>query len=673
MRNKLKFAFFIAFLLLSNIRAIAQSVPANDRRLTEIRHLDLTYSFPVYRTREEWVARAEFLRGQILASAGLWPMPPKPPIRAEIFGRVDRGDYTIEKVYFESYPGHYVTGNLYRPKNPRGKVPAILNPHGHWLYGRLENTTSASIPIRAANFAQMGMVAFTYDMVGYDDSQGISHRFAPGHRESFDRAALWSVNLLGLQLWNSIRALDFLLTLPEVDPARIGCTGASGGGTQTFLLAAVDDRVKVAAPVNMISSIMQGGSLCENAPNLRIDTNNMELGALLAPRPMIMVSATGDWTKNTLTVEYPAIRNIYRLLDAEANLHAIQITAPHNYNQASREAGYSWFAHHFLGRTEKTPLKEQNTGVASLAEQIVFYGRPRPNNELDENGLIESLIASARQQFSSLVPKDATSTARFRETYGNALKYSLMVESPSPKTVVGEKLSERDEGGALRAKRESLVLSRSGRDDRVEAIFWTPAKSAARSSAVLVVMPPKEYELGDGRGRAIRDALLGAGHPVLSVRGFDSSARAATQYKFFTTYNRTDEGNRVQDILTALAYLQQRSGDAPIKIVASGQAGLWTLFARAFAPSVARVAVDVDQFDNTNDEAFLRALPIPGIRRAGDFTTAIGTGPSTPLLIHNTGQRFRIDQLPGGEIKTETTLLSNEAIISWLLRDEERR
>ena len=149
----------------------------------------------------------------------------------------------VEKVYFESYPGHYVTGNLFRPKRIEGRVPAILNPHGHWSYGRLENSLNASIPVRAANFARLGMIAFTYDMVGYVDSQAISHRFAIGHREgTFDREMLWGVNLLGLQLWNSIRALDFLLTLPEVDPERIGATGASGGGTQTFLLAAVDER-----------------------------------------------------------------------------------------------------------------------------------------------------------------------------------------------------------------------------------------------------------------------------------------------------------------------------------------------------------------------------------------------------------------------------------------------
>src|SRR5262249_19974741 len=126
-------------LSLAPLFSFAQEIPNTDLRLTEIRHLDLTYSFAGYRSKEEWLERAARLRKQILVSAGLWPTPVKAPIQATIFGKVDRGDHTVEKVYFESYPGFYVTGNLYRPKNVTSKVPAVLCPHGHWTYGRLEN------------------------------------------------------------------------------------------------------------------------------------------------------------------------------------------------------------------------------------------------------------------------------------------------------------------------------------------------------------------------------------------------------------------------------------------------------------------------------------------------------------------------------------------------------
>src|SRR5207302_5436304 len=141
---------------------------------------------------------------------------------------------------------------------------------------------------------------------------------------------LWGLSLAGLQLWNSIRSLDFLQSRPEVDPERIGAAGASGGGTQTFLLAAVDERVKVAVPVNMISLHMQGGCLCENPPGLRLDTNNLEIAATIAPRPLLMIAATGDWTAETLEVEFPEMRRFYALLGAGGRLAAPRFEAPHN-------------------------------------------------------------------------------------------------------------------------------------------------------------------------------------------------------------------------------------------------------------------------------------------------------------------------------------------------------
>ncbi len=175
---------------------------------------------------------------------------------------------------------------------------------------------------------------------------------------------LWGTSLCGLQLWNSIRSLDFLESLPEVDPARIGCTGASGGGTQTFLLTAVDDRVKVSAPVNMISAHFQGGCVCENPPNLRLESSNLEIAALTAPRPMLMVSATGDWTVNTPTVEYPSIREIYRLFGAEDQLEWAQVDAGHNYNRESRECVYKFFGR-FLPVRDDADLVERPLQVGA--------------------------------------------------------------------------------------------------------------------------------------------------------------------------------------------------------------------------------------------------------------------------------------------------------------------
>jgi hypothetical protein len=279
-------------------------VPAEDARNTNITTTTTHMPLPEFSSLQAWERRKAFLRNQILVSAGLLPMPEKTPLHAQVFGKIEERDYTIEKVLIETLPGFYLGGNLYRPRNGRAKHPGLLNPHGHWDYGRLENQPLYSGPSLGISLARQGYVVFAYDMVGYTDTIQLPHRFGSPEQR------LWSFGPLGLQLWNSIRALDFLASLEDVDANRLGITGASGGATQAFLLTAIDDRIQFASPVNMVSAIMQGGDLCENAPGLRLNTSNVEIAALFAPKPMLLVSATGDWTRNVPKEEYPAIKRI---------------------------------------------------------------------------------------------------------------------------------------------------------------------------------------------------------------------------------------------------------------------------------------------------------------------------------------------------------------------------
>jgi hypothetical protein len=277
---------------------------SRDPRWNSLPHTDTEFTPKSYATLADWTERREHLRRQILWSAGLWPMPERTPLNARISGRIEHADCTVEKVAFESRPGLFVTGNLYRPKkpSPRGH-PGVLNPHGHAATGRLHDDNVASYQARGITFARMDCVALIWDMIDYNDSA--RQLFGTCQQKSYwdahnqpwshepNRRALWNINALGLQLWNSIRALDFLCSLPEVDPDRLGCTGESGGGTQTFLLYAVDDRVKVAAPVCMVSAYMQGGCNCENAPGLRLDTCTLDFGAMMAPR-IVLLHNTGN-------------------------------------------------------------------------------------------------------------------------------------------------------------------------------------------------------------------------------------------------------------------------------------------------------------------------------------------------------------------------------------------
>ncbi len=642
-------------------------LPGIDRRATRIRHLHLPYTFKPFLTEAGWLRRAGQLRRQIEVSAGLWPPVEKSPLKARIFGKVSKGDYSIEKVFFESYPGFYVTGNLYRPVGKKGPFPGILTPHGHWAYGRLENQSLASMPGLAINLARQGHVVFAYDMLAYNDSRQVKD-----HRRPLDRSfSLWGINWLGIQLWNSIRSVDFLQSLPDVDPDRIGCTGASGGGTQTFLLTAVDDRVKVSAPVNMISHYMQGGCICENQANLRLDTNNMEIAALMAPRPQLMVSASGDWTRETPRVEFPAVQSVYRLLGAADKVQTMQAMADHNFNRESREAVYAWFGRWLLGESDASQFSEKRFRLGSPSEFLVFFGRDLPESAVTEEEMLASLKDSYRRQIDDLRPRDSEGLSRFRELMSPALQHALAVGYPDP----GEVLAVPAPSSKPGATRE-FHIGRRGRGDRVPAALWFPRGKRRNLTATLLVHAEGKAALESPDASWVRPLLAG-GHLVMAIDAFntgEAQAKRDMSDPFFTTYNRTDVSNRVQDILTAMVYLESRPEVDRVNLAGVGKAGLWCLLARSLAPEPHRTLVDVSRFSSEEDRAYLEHLYVPVLRRAGDFKTAAMLGPATRLLIHNTGESFETDwfrqayELAGKAdlLEIESAALPREQALSWL-------
>jgi hypothetical protein len=514
MASQLLLSFLVAATLLAAAAPLddARNAPSQGRG-AQYRTLDDRLDPPRFTSAEAWTPRAQYIREHILASAGLMPMPERTPLRPVVFGDVTHADYIVSKVYFESLPGFFVTGNLYRPVGA-GPFPAILSPHGHWQYGRLENTPLNSGPGRAIGLARQGFVVFTHDMVGYNDSRQLPHTFG-GRRES-----LWGLSLSGLQLWNAMRALDFLETLPYVRREGFGVTGESGGGTQTFLLAAVDTRVSVAVPVNMISLHMQGGCLCENMPGLRHDINNVEIAATIAPRPLLMVSATGDWTKETIEREFPAVRNAYALFNAAPKVHAVRFTADHNYNKDSREAMYAWMARWMQNAPEDVRRPERGFSVNSLADLMVFHGRPLPDGAVTPDELTARWIASARAQLA----------AGDRGALQSSLRHALGFGETSP------------------------------------AAAATAAKLARRVAVAAATTPDVDA------------ALRQAGFDIRPVMFTAFDAPSAAKVRHFDTYNRTAASQRVADIVAAL-----RQSPSAV-LVADGDAALPALLAAAIVP-----------------------------------------------------------------------------------------
>ena len=567
----------LAAALLSAV--LSAQIPATDARNTTIPHTDFHFTMPKYATLPEWEAHKAHLQRQILVAAGLYPLPEKTPLHPEISGRIERGDYSIEKVSLETMPGYYLGGSLYRPLKPAGKVPAVLTPHGHWTYGRLENSDGYSGPALGVNLARQGYVAFAYDMVGYNDTLQTEHRF------SSPTYQLWSFTPLGLQLWNSIRALDFVESLPEVDGQRIAVAGASGGATQTLLLAAVDARVRATAPVNMVSFIMQGGCQCENAPGLRIGTSNVEIAAMMAPRPVLLVSATGDWTRNVPREEYPAMRSIYALYKQPENLAVVQFQAEHNFNQRSREAVYGFFARHLLGADGSQPVWEHGVEAEPLRDMLVWQGRSLPANALTQPQIFEQWKLSGRMRMAAL---------------DRAARRDAMLDvfhADWPREVVDERAGEQ------------IALGRPGHGDRVPGI-WLPG--AGSGAATLVIHP-------DGADAARRDArvaeLIRAGKPVLLIDVFQTGKAVAPRdltKQFILTFNASDDANRVQDILTALRFLDAQHGGLPA-LLAIGKAGAWAHYAKAMAPIDVALSADAGSCPSS-DEDFINELFVPGVQ-----------------------------------------------------------
>ena len=579
------------------------SVENNDleglRFAPPVQNLDTVRPFPDY-SAATWEQTSQYLQRHILVSTGQYPsFDPllKSSLNPQIFGKIERDDYTVEKVYFESYPGFFCTGNLYRPRGKDGPFPAIVSPHGHWARGRLENIERGSIPGRCINFAKQGYIIFSYDMVGYNDSgQQVDHRSFPNS----ESAAIWGISLLGLQLQNAIRSIDFLQTLPDVDPDRIACTGASGGGTQTFMLMAIDDRIKVSAPVNMISAHMQGGCLCENAPNLRLDFSNIEIGAMMAPRPLLLVSATGDWTKDTPDVEYPAIRSIYQHFGATDKIHQVQIDAEHNYNKASREAVYQWFAKWLLEIQDSSELTEVDFTVESDEDLLVFHDRSIPYHALSTEELLASLKQLGKAAIEKRKPNTINELTAFQSEMGLGLLHALALSDQYKDSV-------------------NLVRKLN--------------QPAITEQATLIVHQ-------NNRIGVLADQLSSDRHAIFGLQL--NPTRRDTSSGFFNTYNRLDSALWCQDILAAVETIRKENGNLKsLNLIGMDGAGPVTLLAAGFS-SADYLAVDLEKFNAEDDEDFVAQLPIPSIRRVGDFRTAGALLVPRPIYLLNTGQHFPV-------------------------------
>jgi len=365
-----------------------------DYLTTEQGRAVLDAALQAFPTCAAWQSYAELVRERIQEGAGLSPWPRRTPLNPIIRARRVFAGYSVENVAFESVPGFFVTGNLFRPLEARPPYAAVLTTHGHTRgvekpedyaeHGRF----SPNVQKRGAALARMGAVVLSLDMFGYGDS--IPQVGQEGHKTPVT---------MTIQIWNALRAVDFLLSLEGVDPLRIGVTGESGGGTQAFLLTALDARVAVSVPVVMVSAYFFGGCECESGRPIHRSAdhfaNNAMIAALAAPRPMLVISDGNDWTKYVPQVEFPFLQSIYAHYGTRQNVANVHLeNEGHDYGFSKRAAMYRFMAERLglnltavqnpAGEIDETPL----TVEPAVALHVFDAAFPLPSHALRDAAAI---------------------------------------------------------------------------------------------------------------------------------------------------------------------------------------------------------------------------------------------------------------------------------------------
>jgi hypothetical protein len=499
-------------------------------------------------------------------------------------------------------------------------------------------------------------------------------------------------SIMGLQTWNAVRSLDFVLSLPEVDPARVAITGASGGGTQTMILAAIDPRVTLSFPAVMVSTAMQGGCTCENASLLRVNTGNVEFAGLFAPKPQGMTTAN-DWTKEMSTKGFPELKQLYTLLGAPKNVMLQRGEHfPHNYNAVSRSAFYTWLNRHFkLGSRE--PVIERDYEPPAR-EQLTVWDKEHPAPRFDdpdfERGLLKWFTNDAEEQLRA----SAASPDAFRREVGGGVEVLIGRTLADAGDVEWQLKDKYDRGdyvemtGVLRntTHHEELPVAWlypkqwNGRvvvwlDDSGKSAIFNSDGSPRTSVRQLV----KSGATVLGADLLYQGDFLKDGEPVKQTRVV-ANPREFAGYTF--GYNPALFAQRTHDVLTLVKFLRTAQvavhpHPTSVAVAGFGGAGPIVAAARAVAgDAIDRAVVDTGGFRfgrllDYRDPQFLpggaKYLDLPGMLALGAphplWLAGEGNDPALVAAVYRaTGQIEKLTGYAGEASQKET------AAIQWLLK-----
>lgn len=669
-------SFLLAFaIVVPRSRCLAAEEPPRG-----LRDLNTSYfPFTPVKDKSEWADRREEVKRRVLLACNLWPLPEKTPLNAVVHGRVERDDYTIDRVFFESLPGHFVTGSLYLPKKTGASMPGILCPHGHWPNGRFMDAGAGSAEVkkqfemkaeemecaarsplqaRCVQLARMGCAVFHYDMLGnadsvqlfVDDKGKVQHRHGFNPENAVNEHGRWTFltpqadlrlqTNFGLQTWNSYRALDFLLTVKGVDPKRIGITGASGGGTQSMISAGIDDRIAAAHPCVMVSTAMQGGCTCENGHYLRIGQGNIDIAALTAPRPLGLTAAN-DWTKELEAKGLPDLKGLYAMLGVPERVTAhITTQFPHNYNLPSRTAMYHFFNKHFhLGVSE--PVREREF-IFSTKEDLTVWTKEHPapagnrTGDAHERDVCKWMTEQDEKNINSmLLSRDPANRKVLNDIIGGAWRTIIGRKQPAARDVTFEPGRKDDRGSYLFM---DGIIRLAGANEEVACTFVHPQNW---NGTAVLWLSLKKNDLFIGEVNpvptpavmALLDAGIAIARPELYLPDATENPKAGENTRskpgafqefcgYTYGYNPTLLARRVHDAMTTVTMMKNHPQKPAGKVIIVGVNGAAPIAAAACAltrDAVAGMAIAPEGFTFAKLNSFWDVNFVPGAVKYGDM------------------------------------------------------
>jgi dienelactone hydrolase len=577
-------------------------------------------------TAAELDAARPGLRAELLDMLGLKPLPERTPLNAKLTGRFERDTYTVEKLHFQSRPGLYVTANLYLPKtaatNPPTRFPAILYQCGHASQMKRDGTKAAADhQSHAIWFATHGYVALVVDTLELGEIAAV-------HRGLLSQNRWWWYSAgytpAGVECWNAIRALDYLVSRPEVDPDRIGATGISGGGIGTFWVAAADERVKVAAPVSGMGDLTfyagEGGTGrhcdCFFFPN-RARWNWMTIAALICPRPLLFVNSDNDTYFPMGSNERIAnrLQRLYSLFGAGDQAPAMISIGGHGYRTDVRRAVFEFFNRHFKGdgrRVTDADVAEVPRGQFPIdpRELRVFpTDADLPRDQLNTR-VDETFVPRGRVELPS-----GESFEAWRRDLLERLRPASFAAWPAkppdgPVTSLGEQSTE------------SREVTESG----IEVFWrWLPGKAANGTHCLIVLNPGDE----PGQVPAWARDFVGEGSVLLLCpRGVGPVAWTRNVFpnaveRAFPLLGGTSDSGRVWDVMTVAR--RHALGSTHWRAVGQGNAGVIAAYAALYEPAIGEVIVvdpPASHQPRTAGEAY--GPPLINVLRVLDIPDALG-------------------------------------------------